>query len=1828
MKKKITLSLCLAIAPTLITLLSSLTSSFIPSSPHSFIPSSLIAQIPADGLVAWYPFNGNANDESGNGNNGTVNGATLTADRFGNVNEAFSFNGINNSIVCSQSGPMGNPSITLSLWLKTTSTTHGHLVSYGNDGLTGKDFRFMINGNCPNSIAFDTYDNQRGLVANFSSNWEHYVLTYNGAIGSNTTISSIYKNGILLDNVCLQVDLGTTNISNLLPLTFGKYHGTVQTGFYQGLLDDIGMYNRVLSITEIQQLYQDQTGQVQQPLTCNITAPVTTICEGESVTLSVNTTAGSGSSSQLPANLQQGLVAYYPFNGNANDESGNGNNGTVNGATLTADRFGNENGAYSFDGLDNYIDAGNSSVFNLDNISINLWYYELSIASQGSAHTMISKSTSMAGQIGYRIETSPDGLNYYVLSRIGIIQPGAGYIAGTNSTLNLWTHIVITKEAGNVIMYKNGQIVGSNSSLYAQVINNSNLLIGAVTTGSSISAYFDGKLDDVAIWSRSLSPSEIQQLYSSQSFAWNTGATTNSITVTPTTNTNYSCTVTQGNSTCTASVDINVNPSLSNDISASIVEGDSYNLGTQTLTTAGTYTEVFTSAEGCDSTVTLTLAVEPLLTCNITAPVTTICEGESVTLSVNTTAGSGLSSQLPANLQQGLVAYYPFNGNANDESGNGNNGTVNGVVMVNDRFGGSNSAFSFNGFSSFISVPGIAVQSNFNRATSFWFNTESNLGGMFISTGSGTNQNGGTYNIRIVDEGYLSFMGGNFTSCCYDINPTSGTYIKDGLWHHALVNYESGSFYFYVDGILINTVALAINTNGQFNYFGKSNDANLLNASFYNGILDDVFIYNRALSPAEIQQLYSSQSFAWNTDETSNTITVTPTTNTNYSCTVIQGNSTCTASVDITVNSALSNDISASIVEGQSYTLGTQTLTTAGTYTEVFTSSTGCDSTVTLTLSVEPLLTCNITTPVTSICAGESVTLSVNTTGSAGSSSQLPANLQQGLVGYFPFDSDYNANFNPNLFFENEFPSNPVLIQNQSLFFDGNSSLVSNSALIFSDAYSFVFKLKTSQTDINDWPWGTYLFCRDVSGISNDWSVGLGQGGKIQFNIGANSDNYLTSYIDVNDDVWHTIGCIKESNGNYYIVIDGQIQSPVYTVSNLLTNSNVPVKLGNAAVSSNGHTKFIGQLDELFLFDLSLSITEIQQLFTAQTFAWNTGATTNSIIVSPTTNSTYNCTVTQGNQTCTDSITITVNPLLDWYADADGDGFGNPNAVVLDCNQPAGYVTDNTDCNDAAGSAFPGGEEICDNNIDEDCNGQDSICFVTVLGCTNTNACNFNPLANTDDNSCILPQPEICDGLDNNCNNQVDEGFTIPTINPVAVTPALYPVCTGNALKSADFNAGTNSPIIDGNGPDLWYSFTAQFNTLRVGLSAAFGDNSIGLYTLNNGCLDLITEEHEVYTASTLATGNQILLSDQLTVGQTYYVAVHQIAGPTNASAKVCFTYLNGSACDHYYSNNTGVYTSVCNSFKAQYRANATNYIFNVLSGTQNGVNMNLTPWSYTNNNANSVVARLGSILPANHSGVSRVYTLAVPVVYGLTDAAGNVSNLLANATTTCTVTLNSEATIALRQADRCPATKSITATIASDRTVCGAMRYDWEFTEVLPNPGAAQVVQGGAYASVFFLSNVPGVAAGKTYNVRVRPIHTSGNAGNWGAVNCLRIGNAGMVLDNHPVQTAQALVRTPLLSLRAGGEMNASYSIYPNPTATGSFVLQYNGTRRGESIFAQETTMESTQELKMMDISGKVVYQQQVVLNGNAVEVQFGDLASGVYVVMVGEERMRLIIK
>jgi hypothetical protein len=575
---------------------------------------------------------------------------------------------------------------------------------------------------------------------------------------------------------------------------------------------------------------------------------------------------------------------------------------------------------------------------------------------------------------------------------------------------------------------------------------------------------------------------------------------------------------------------------------------------------------------------------------------------------------------------------------------------------------------------------------------------------------------------------------------------------------------------------------------------------------------------------------------------------------------------------------------------------------------------------------------------------------------------------------------------------------------------------------------------------------------------------------------------------------------------------------------------------------------------------------------------------------------------------------------------------------------------------------------------DYDCNGQclldddgDGICNAfEIQGCTNPNACNFNDAATDDDGSCIAPQTEICNQLDDdcdgvvdngvqyfdyyldndgdgfgdafmentcsavtnpswvlefgdcqdnnanvyptqlescnseddNCNGQIDEGVAPGSIQAVSAITNAYPTCSGNGLKSANFAVGADSPITEGTATDLWYSFTAQHTSFRAGLSAAYGDNAIELYVQQGNCIVMIDSEHEV------TTGNQILYNDELSIGTTYYVACRHFSGANNPSAKICFNHFIGSACDHYYSNNTGVYTSVCTAFKAAYRANAAQYVFGVESALQNGQPMVITPWSYTTTSSNSVVSRLGMILPVNNTGTPIAYGMKVGVVYAMTDAAGNSESVVAPGTTSCQTTLNSEATISLRAADRCPAYKAISSSISVDRTVCGAQRYQWEFTQVLPTAGSSVTVLGGLYSAVLFLNNVPGIANGRTYNVRVRAQHSSGLFGEWGSTQCLRTSGTGMALleADSPMQSLEVLSEN-------------GFAIYPNPALNGQFSLIW------------KTASERMLNLKVWDMAGKLVAEQTETMEGQIWESKPMDLSNGIYIVEVNGQRQRWVI-
>ncbi|HQW04954.1 MAG TPA: T9SS type A sorting domain-containing protein [Flavobacteriales bacterium] len=218
------------------------------------------------------------------------------------------------------------------------------------------------------------------------------------------------------------------------------------------------------------------------------------------------------------------------------------------------------------------------------------------------------------------------------------------------------------------------------------------------------------------------------------------------------------------------------------------------------------------------------------------------------------------SAQIPGYVPtDGLIGWWPFNGNANDESGGGNDGTLYGPEATQDRNGTANAAYDFNGISSHITIPNIAVQGTAPRTYSFWMRTSNQVGGMMLCTGSGTNQNGGTFNIRHGNGGqFTGFMGGNFTAGGYDYDPPGNVVVNDEQWHHVVVTYDGSILSFYIDGSFEKATTLSLFTAGQTNYVGRANNQLPEMESWYQGKVDDIGAWGRVLTPQEIMELFNA----------------------------------------------------------------------------------------------------------------------------------------------------------------------------------------------------------------------------------------------------------------------------------------------------------------------------------------------------------------------------------------------------------------------------------------------------------------------------------------------------------------------------------------------------------------------------------------------------------------------------------------------------------------------------------------------------------------------------------------------------------------------------------------------------------------------------------------------------------------------------------------------------------------------------------------------------------------------------------------------------------
>lgn len=521
--------------------------------PPKFIPGTGLS----NGLVGWWTFdgkdvpNGRANDVSGNANHGTLTSiATSTFYVPGKIGQGFRFDGVDDYINTGATSMTGVTSITVSAWVKANPVDFdGSAImiaddSSGNPG-SNDGLYFSLDdragvGQATNGI-LATVDRASGNACTMVVNnvitpgiWHHVVMMYSSSGGG-----KVYFNGI--EESLDFVDTDCNGGSNFNPDTDSNHNiGRRADGasYFKGSLDDVRIYNRVLTAAEIRQLYNigAATRQADSP-------PVT-------------------ATSSCRYGPSCGLIAYWTFDGKdmpagrATDVSGNGNHATlVSIATSTFYVPGKLGQAVNVDGIDDKINGGSATI--LDDIAttnggftasmwVKLKSYGGLIAAPYSSY-VISKETNTGGGAGWGLSVTDtnDLISFVVRSSGTDLSVVSAASTFTSSNLNKWVHLAVTWDgsvtATNVHIYKNGSEISYSSQTDATGALDSdaalNLTVGAGTVSSDTTA--DGAIDDVRVYNRVLSATEIGDMYTTSSSG--KIAVSPKVTATSTCSTGLSC---------------------------------------------------------------------------------------------------------------------------------------------------------------------------------------------------------------------------------------------------------------------------------------------------------------------------------------------------------------------------------------------------------------------------------------------------------------------------------------------------------------------------------------------------------------------------------------------------------------------------------------------------------------------------------------------------------------------------------------------------------------------------------------------------------------------------------------------------------------------------------------------------------------------------------------------------------------------------------------------------------------------------------------------------------------------------------------------------------------------------------------------------------------------------------------------------------------------------------------------------------------------------------------------------------------------------------------
>lgn len=762
---------------------------------------SLQGQNLQNGLVAYYPFNGNALDYSGNYNNGMPTGsAAPTTDQWGNANSAYNFSGTTSAgmiTVLNSPTLQFTTACTFSFWLKLNSITGtngtGGIVAGGDHCVFAKD------GDAGGGLYFNTALTAAGAMNNRIGNvsmttcqyvetgistgqWQHFVYIMDA------TEQRMYINGLLVQTVPGAPNFATMNGKNLV---MARY----TSNWYpmNGALDEFRVYNRAITPAEVAAL--SATGGVSISVT-NISPSV--ICAGQAINVDVSASGTIANGNTYTVQISDAAGVFtYPVN--IGSLVSNATTATI---ACTVPEAMPSGSGYKLRVITN------------------------TPVSIGPASTATLTVNGVLGDIPsaamFRFIATSGGRNYFTSN---VQQTWAA--ARTTCTTNGGILANIPDAATNNLLATHAS-AGSFIGYTDQVTEGTFVWEGGGT--STYTLWYSGEPnnsgnEDFGHMLTNGYWNDVNGSVSRYIFYQLNAASSNSPVCSGNAITLFGAGVTGG-----ATYQWNGPNSFSSTQQNPVIAN-------ATLADAGTYTLTITKG-GCSAAVTTVVSV------------------------VQGPNSMGQTSVLVSSLSTGLLLYYPFNANANDASGNGLNGTmIGGVTATTDRFGNPGGALQFNGTNGYVDAPdGVYFNGDFTVSCWVKVNTYANWSRIFDFANGPANNNvllcisQGT-NGRPWGEVYNGTVTGG--------NASSGTVIGTNTWQ--LLTYtlagNTARVYLNANQIATGTHTTPVNVLRTMCYIGRSQWAA---DAYANAAFDEFRIYNRAISTQEMQSMLLEQPDAMN----------------------------------------------------------------------------------------------------------------------------------------------------------------------------------------------------------------------------------------------------------------------------------------------------------------------------------------------------------------------------------------------------------------------------------------------------------------------------------------------------------------------------------------------------------------------------------------------------------------------------------------------------------------------------------------------------------------------------------------------------------------------------------------------------------------------------------------------------------------------------------------------------------------------------------------------------------------------------------------------------